>query len=75
MNSVETCGKICPFKQRLRGVRAGAQVTVTFDDSPSVAAACTPAALAQGQAYTVEGDGGQVSTRTTAPDPAPTGFA
>ncbi|MGW0595196.1 hypothetical protein [Streptosporangium sp. NPDC002607] len=57
------------FKQRLRGVRAGAQVTVTFDDSPSVAAVCTPEALAQGQTYTVEGDGGQASTQTTAPDP------
>ncbi len=57
------------FKQRLRGVRAGAQVTVTFDDSPGVAAACTPAAVADGQPYTVEGTGGPVSDRTTAPDP------
>ncbi|WP_327045147.1 hypothetical protein OG320_25935 [Microbispora sp. NBC_01189] len=57
------------FKQRLRGVRAGAQVTVTFDDSPGIAAACTPASVAQGQSYTVEGAGGEVSERTTAPDP------
>ncbi|MGW4640895.1 hypothetical protein ACWEN6_20350 [Sphaerisporangium sp. NPDC004334] len=57
------------FKQRLRGVRAGAQVTVTFDDSPGIAAACTPAAVAQGQPYTIEGAGGQPSERTTAPDP------
>ncbi|WP_459801981.1 hypothetical protein [Herbidospora sp. RD11066] len=57
------------FKQRLRGVRAGAKVTVTFDDSPSVAAVCTPAALADGQGYTVEATGGAVSDRTTAPDP------
>ncbi|MDP9865444.1 MULTISPECIES: hypothetical protein [Streptosporangium] len=57
------------FKQRLRGVRAGAQVTVTFDDSPGVATACTPASVASGQSYTVEGSGGQVDNRTTAPDP------
>lgn len=57
------------FKQRLRGVRAGAQVTVTFDDSPGIAAACTPAAVAAGQPYTVEGVGGPVDERTTAPDP------
>ncbi|WP_424533358.1 hypothetical protein ACOZ38_23675 [Sphaerisporangium viridialbum] len=57
------------FKQRLRGVRAGAQVSVTFDDSPSVATVCTPASLATGQPYTVEGAGGPVSDRTTAPDP------
>ncbi|GII87902.1 hypothetical protein Ssi03_58920 [Sphaerisporangium siamense] len=57
------------FKQRLRGVRPGAQVTVTFDDSPGVAAACTPGSVADGQSYTVEGTGGAASTRTTAPDP------
>ncbi|WP_433381416.1 hypothetical protein [Streptosporangium sp. CA-115845] len=57
------------FKQRLRGVRAGAQVTVTFDDSPGVAPQCTPAAVAAGQPYTVEGAGGAVSDRNTAPDP------
>ncbi|WP_147268811.1 hypothetical protein [Sphaerisporangium album] len=57
------------FKQRLRGVRPGAQVTVTFDDSPGVSANCTPAALAEGQPYTVEAAGGASSTRTTAPDP------
>ncbi|MEV6867635.1 hypothetical protein AB0M44_42430 [Streptosporangium subroseum] len=57
------------FMQRLRGVRAGAQVTVTFDDSPGVAPQCTPAAVAAGQPYTVEGVGGALSERTTAPDP------
>ncbi|GAB3892099.1 hypothetical protein GCM10027612_39070 [Microbispora bryophytorum subsp. camponoti] len=57
------------FKQRLRGVRAGAQVTVTFDDSPGIAAACTPASVAQGQSYTVDGAGGEAGERSTAPDP------
>ncbi|MEV5754689.1 hypothetical protein AB0L00_43365 [Actinoallomurus sp. NPDC052308] len=57
------------FKQRLRGVRAGAKVTITFDDSPGIATKCAPAAVAQGQAYTVQGAGGPVSERTTAPDP------
>ncbi|MEU9888428.1 hypothetical protein [Sphaerisporangium sp. NPDC051011] len=57
------------FKQRLRGVRPGAQVSVTFDDSPGIATNCTPASVADGQSYTVEGAGGAVSTRTTAPDP------
>lgn len=55
------------FKQRLRGVRAGAQVTVTFDDSPGIAAVCTPAS--DGQRYTIQGAGGPVSERTTDPDP------
>ncbi|MEV4251392.1 hypothetical protein AB0J63_49420 [Streptosporangium canum] len=57
------------FKQRLRNVRKGAQVTVTFDDSPSVASVCTPTALAQGQRYTVDGFGGQVLQQTTDRDP------
>jgi hypothetical protein len=57
------------FKQRLRGVRAGAQVTVTFDDSPGIATGCTPAAVADGQPYTVEAAGGAIGDRTTAPDP------
>ncbi|MFI5985209.1 hypothetical protein ACIBEA_30655 [Streptomyces sp. NPDC051555] len=55
------------LKQRLRGVRAGARVTVTYDESPSVSNYCTAAALEQGQTYTVQGEGGALTDRTTLP--------
>ncbi|WP_371674882.1 hypothetical protein [Streptomyces sp. NBC_01276] len=55
------------LKQRLRGVRGGARVTVTYDESPSVSQGCTAAALAQGQTYTVQGAGGARTNRTTLP--------
>ncbi|MFD5506530.1 hypothetical protein ACFWIB_01960 [Streptomyces sp. NPDC127051] len=57
------------FKQRLRGVRPGARVTVTFDDSPGTDTSCTPAMVAQGQTYTVRGAGGQPLPVTTRSDP------
>ncbi len=55
--------------QRLRGVRAGAKVTVTFDDSPSTANSCKATAATVGQSYTVEGSGeaGKHSYTTEAP--------
>ncbi|MER7730220.1 hypothetical protein ABTX80_04995 [Streptomyces erythrochromogenes] len=55
------------LKQRLRGVRSGARVTVTYDESPSVSNYCTAAALEQGQTYTVQGEGGALTDRTTLP--------
>ncbi|WP_051779042.1 hypothetical protein [Streptomyces sp. NRRL S-241] len=55
------------LKQRLRGVRSGARVTVTYDESPSVSNYCTAAALEQGQTYTVQGEGGTLADRTTLP--------
>ncbi|MEU8777285.1 hypothetical protein [Streptomyces sp. NPDC048606] len=55
------------LKQRLRGVRAGAKVTVTYDESPSVSNSCTAAALENGQTYTVQGEGGPLTDRTTQP--------
>ncbi|MEV7526517.1 hypothetical protein [Streptomyces sp. NPDC091371] len=64
------------LKQRLRGVRSGARVTVTYDESPSVSNGCTPAALAQGQTYSVQGEGGALTSRTTLPttERLPTNF-
>ncbi|WP_329095936.1 hypothetical protein [Streptomyces sp. NBC_01439] len=55
------------LKQRLRGVRTGARVTVTYDESPSVSNSCTAAALEQGQTYSVQGEGGPLTDRTTLP--------
>ncbi|MFD6885290.1 hypothetical protein [Streptomyces sp. NPDC059957] len=55
------------LKQRLRGVRKGAQVTITYDESPSVGSACTAAALEQGQTYSLRGEGGSWAGRTTLP--------
>ncbi|MFK0110897.1 hypothetical protein [Streptomyces sp. NPDC091217] len=57
------------FKQRLRGVRLGARVTVTFDDSPGVSGNCARRSVEQGQTYTVQGDGGPVQEELTEPDP------
>ena len=57
------------FKQRLRGVRPGAKVTVTFDDSPGVGTLCAPRTVEQGQTYTVQGSGGAVQSELTEPDP------
>ncbi|WP_460067084.1 hypothetical protein [Streptomyces sp. YKOK-I1] len=62
-------GAAFEFKQRLRGVRPGARVTVTFDDSPGVGLYCTPRTVEQGQTYTVQGDGGDVQEELTEPDP------
>ncbi|MEU9161177.1 hypothetical protein AB0D29_13015 [Streptomyces sp. NPDC048424] len=55
------------LKQRLRGVRSGARVTVTYDESPGVINTCTAAALAEGQTYTIEGEGGPLTSGTTLP--------
>lgn len=57
------------FKQRLRGVRPGAKVTVTFDDSPGVAPNCATRTVEQGQTYTVQGSGGGAQSELTEPDP------
>ncbi|WP_416969635.1 hypothetical protein [Streptomyces sp. 4F14] len=57
------------LSQRLRGVRNGAQVTVSYEDSPAVSKECLPADVADGQAYTVEASGGAVQPVTTAKDP------
>lgn len=56
------------FKQRLRGVRPGARVTVTYDDSPGVAKECPPRSVEQGQTYTVQGSGGAAHEELTEPD-------
>ncbi|MFB6559147.1 hypothetical protein ACFCYH_09690 [Streptomyces sp. NPDC056400] len=56
------------LRQRLRGVRAGARVTVTYEDSPAVSKECVAADVDSGQPYTVEGSGGPVQEVTTAPD-------
>ncbi|OEJ23327.1 hypothetical protein AS594_01225 [Streptomyces agglomeratus] len=50
--------------QRLRGVRTGAKVTITFDDNTG---ACTGAQLANGQPYTLQGSGGPQQKITTDP--------
>ncbi|MFD3653677.1 hypothetical protein [Streptomyces sp. NPDC058620] len=55
--------------QRLRGVRTGAKVTVSYEDSPAVSKECTPEQVADGQPYTVEGSGGTAQAVTTAGDP------
>lgn len=57
------------LRQRLRGVRNGAQVTVSYEDSPAVSKECNPADVVDGQPYTVEGSGGAVQAVTTAGDP------
>ncbi|MEU9091885.1 hypothetical protein [Streptomyces sp. NPDC048428] len=57
------------LQQRLRGVRTGAKVTVSYEDSPAVSKECTPEQVAGGQPYTVEGSGGAVRDVTTAGDP------
>ncbi|MFG2629410.1 hypothetical protein [Streptomyces sp. NPDC048473] len=60
------------LRQRLRGVRSGARVTVSYEDSPAVSKECTPEQVADGQPYTVEGSGGPVTPVTTAGDPGRT---
>ncbi|WP_369384112.1 hypothetical protein [Streptomyces sp. cg36] len=62
-------GDTSGFKQRLRGVRPGAKVTVTFDDSPTVRLDCGPRSTEQGQSYTLQAPGGAVSSYRTEPDP------
>ncbi|WP_326673188.1 hypothetical protein [Streptomyces sp. NBC_01257] len=57
------------LQQRLRGVRTGAKVTVSYEDSPAVSKECTPEQVAGGQPYTVEATGGAVRDITTAGDP------
>lgn len=47
----------------------GAEVTVTFDDSPGVSRYCTPENLRDGRSYTVREAGGPTGTYTTKPDP------
>ncbi|MFF9843994.1 hypothetical protein [Streptomyces sp. NPDC013740] len=55
--------------QRLRGVRSGARVTVSYEDSPAVSKECTGPDVVSGQPYTVEGSGGTAQAVTTAGDP------
>ncbi|KUO10498.1 hypothetical protein [Streptomyces sp. DSM 15324] len=62
-------GTAYAFTQRLRGVRPGARVTVTFDDSPGVSIYCTARTVEQGQTYTVQGEGGAPQEELTEPDP------
>ncbi|MGW8765261.1 hypothetical protein ACWGN5_22440 [Streptomyces sp. NPDC055815] len=57
------------LRQRLRGVRAGAKVTVAYEDSPAVSKECTGEQVADGQPYAVSGSGGPVQEVTTAGDP------
>ncbi|MFF3608453.1 hypothetical protein [Streptomyces sp. NPDC002463] len=57
------------LRQRLRGVRAGAKVTVTYEDSPAVSKECTGEQVVDGQPYAVGGSGGPVREVTTAGDP------
>ncbi|WP_393061967.1 hypothetical protein [Streptomyces sp. LN549] len=57
------------LQQRLRGVRTGAKVTVSYEDSPAVSKECAPEQVAGGQPYTVAGSGGAVRDVTTAGDP------
>ncbi|MEX0171820.1 hypothetical protein [Streptomyces sp. LMG1-1-1.1] len=57
------------LRQRLRGVRAGAKVTVTYEDSPAVSKECTGEQVVDGQPYAVNGSGGPVQEVTTAGDP------
>ncbi|WP_435973702.1 hypothetical protein [Streptomyces sp. Qhu_M48] len=60
------------LQQRLRGVRAGARVTVSYEDSPAVSKECTGEQVVDGQPYTVAGSGGAVREVTTAGDPGRT---
>ncbi|MET7784255.1 hypothetical protein ABZT28_52935 [Streptomyces sp. NPDC005388] len=54
--------------QRLRGVRAGAEVTVTFDDGfGGTASNCPSGQLTQGQPFTVQGEGGARQELRTEP--------
>ncbi|MCF3132752.1 hypothetical protein [Streptomyces olivochromogenes] len=62
-------GDAYALKQRLRGVRPGAKVTVTFDDSPGAARQCAPRTVEQGQTYTVQASGGPVQEELTEPNP------
>ncbi|WP_237749503.1 hypothetical protein [Streptomyces sp. SS] len=57
------------LRQRLRGVRAGARVTVTYEDSPAVSKECTGAEVVGGQPYEVTASGGPAQQVTTAGDP------
>ncbi|MFG2836205.1 hypothetical protein ACGFYE_14575 [Streptomyces zaomyceticus] len=57
------------LQQRLRGVRAGARVTVRYEDSPAVSKECTGEQVVAGQPYAVVGSGGAVQEVTTAGDP------
>ncbi|WP_405820999.1 hypothetical protein OG705_15270 [Streptomyces sp. NBC_00838] len=57
------------LRQRLRGVRTGAEVTVTYEDSPAVSKECVASDVENGQPYTVDGSGGQLREVTTAHDP------
>ncbi|MFB7939493.1 hypothetical protein [Streptomyces sp. NPDC056049] len=57
------------LQQRLRGVRAGAEVTVAYEDSPAVSKECTGDQVAGGQPYTVQGSGGTPRETTTAGEP------
>ncbi|MGW8351992.1 hypothetical protein [Streptomyces wedmorensis] len=57
------------LRQRLRGVRAGARVTVSYEDSPAVSKECTGAEVVDGQPYEVTASGGPVQRVTTAGDP------
>ena len=57
------------LQQRLRGVRAGAKVTVSYEDSPAVSKECTGEQVVNGQPYAVTGSGGPVQEVTTAGDP------
>ncbi|MDV5148789.1 hypothetical protein R1T08_32710 [Streptomyces sp. SBC-4] len=57
------------LQQRLRGVRAGAKVTVSYEDSPAVSKECTGEQVVNGQPYAVTGSGGPVREVTTAGDP------
>ncbi|MCX5001066.1 hypothetical protein OHB05_00275 [Streptomyces sp. NBC_00638] len=57
------------LQQRLRGLRSGARVTVSYEDSPAVSKECAGEDVAGGQPYTVEASGGQVQPVTTAADP------
>ncbi|WP_206507827.1 hypothetical protein [Streptomyces chrestomyceticus] len=54
--------------QRLRGVRTGAKVTVTFDDrTGGTKSACSKDQTAKGQPYTLQGSGGAKQNFTTTP--------
>ncbi|MFD9050127.1 hypothetical protein [Streptomyces zaomyceticus] len=57
------------LQQRLRGVRAGARVTVRYEDSPAVSKECTGEQVVAGQPYAVVASGGAVQEVTTAGDP------
>ncbi|WP_159400296.1 hypothetical protein [Streptomyces sp. XY431] len=60
-------GTALTMRTRLWGVRAGSQVTLTWDDSPGVDRRCTPEQLKDGQTYNVS-----LITAGPAPDPVVT---